>query len=208
MHDTQTVNGPIQCRTLFRQHLFPTPRDRIACLPLFFLPLGFPSSHFLVVLYLCLVPFLVSSLFLIFLCIQFPFFCLHSMTMSHNIGTSTRSLHADDVLNIVSDVAPPMHLSTTFRYSDDPSALVPAANLISVRIVQCSPSTLSIPISLPASLHTLAIYIVNGIVNRLIIPLFFLSLLLCSPTTIPRPTSTPGPPVPTRPASKRSSHPS
>ncbi|OOQ83772.1 cystathionine beta-lyase [Penicillium brasilianum] len=53
------------------------------------------------------------------------------MTMSHNIGTSTRSLHADDVLNIVSDVAPPMHLSTTFRYSDDPSALVPAANLIS-----------------------------------------------------------------------------
>lgn len=70
-----------------------------------------------------------------------PPFCLHSITMSHNIGTSTRSLHADDVLNVVSDVAPPMHLSTTFRYSDDPSALIPAADLNSVRIVQCSPST-------------------------------------------------------------------
>ncbi|EPS31014.1 hypothetical protein PDE_05968 [Penicillium oxalicum 114-2] len=49
------------------------------------------------------------------------------MAQSTGMGTSTRSLHADDVLNVVADVAPPMHLSTTFRYSDDPSALVPAA---------------------------------------------------------------------------------
>ncbi|KAJ5121054.1 uncharacterized protein N7515_009015 [Penicillium bovifimosum] len=51
--------------------------------------------------------------------------------MSHSseaIGASTRSLHADDVLNIVDDVAPPMHLSTTFRYSNNPSKLVPAAD--------------------------------------------------------------------------------
>lgn len=49
--------------------------------------------------------------------------------MSENIGNSTRSLHADDVLNVVTDVAPPMHLSTTFRYPDDPEALVPFADL-------------------------------------------------------------------------------
>ncbi|KAJ5734042.1 trans-sulfuration enzyme [Penicillium malachiteum] len=49
--------------------------------------------------------------------------------MSDSIGTSTRSLHADDVLNTVSDVAPPMHLSTTFRYSNDPETLIPFADL-------------------------------------------------------------------------------
>lgn len=43
-------------------------------------------------------------------------------------GASTRSLHADDALNIVTDVAPPLHLSTTFRYSNDPSKLVAAAD--------------------------------------------------------------------------------
>jgi cystathionine beta-lyase len=55
--------------------------------------------------------------------------------MSHSseaIGTSTRSLHADDALNLVTDVAPPMHLSTTFRYSNDPTQLVPAADAIPV----------------------------------------------------------------------------
>jgi hypothetical protein len=207
MHDTQTVNGPIQCRTLFRQHLFPphhvtglrvcpsfsSPRLPFESLSGCIITLPSPFSCF----------FSLPSYLLVH---TIPPFCLHSITMSHNIGTSTRSLHADDVLNVVSDVAPPLHLSTTFRYSDDPSALVPAANLNSVRIVQCSPSILSIPISLPASLHTLAIYIVNGIVNRLIIPLFFLSLLPCSP--IPQPTSTLGHPVPTQPASRQSSHPS
>ncbi|KAJ5481121.1 trans-sulfuration enzyme [Penicillium diatomitis] len=49
--------------------------------------------------------------------------------MAQSTGTSTRSLHADDVLNVVTDVAPPMHLSTTFRYTANPSALVPWANL-------------------------------------------------------------------------------
>jgi hypothetical protein len=43
-------------------------------------------------------------------------------------GASTRSLHSDDALNLVTDVAPPMHISTTFRYSNDPSKLVPAAD--------------------------------------------------------------------------------
>ena len=65
--------------------------------------------------------------------------------MSHSVGTSTRSLHADDLLNVVSDVAPPLHLSTTFRYSNDPEALVPAADVSSVCIAPCS-----IPLYLPA----------------------------------------------------------
>jgi hypothetical protein len=61
--------------------------------------------------------------FPIFLCIQFR---EHSITMSN--GISTQSLHADDALNVVTDVAPPMHLATTFRYPSDPAALVPAAD--------------------------------------------------------------------------------
>lgn len=52
--------------------------------------------------------------------------------MAQDIGTSTRSLHADDALNVVSDVAPPMHLATTFRYSDDPAKLFPIADLSDV----------------------------------------------------------------------------
>ncbi|OAX85111.1 hypothetical protein ACJ72_00524 [Emergomyces africanus] len=41
---------------------------------------------------------------------------------------STRALHADDVLNLVTDVAPPIHLSTTFRYPDDPARLIPSGD--------------------------------------------------------------------------------
>lgn len=53
---------------------------------------------------------------------------------SEAIGASTRSLHADDALNIVTDVAPPMHLSTTFRYSKNPADLLPAADTTPVCI--------------------------------------------------------------------------
>ena len=42
-------------------------------------------------------------------------------------AASTLALHADDHLNRNTDVAPPIHLSTTFRYGSDPSNLVPAA---------------------------------------------------------------------------------
>ena len=48
---------------------------------------------------------------------------------NREMGTSTRSLHADDALNVVSDVAPPIHVATTFRYSDNPDDLVPFADL-------------------------------------------------------------------------------
>lgn len=50
------------------------------------------------------------------------------------IGTSTRSLHADDTLNVVTDVAPPIHVATTFRYPDDPDKLTPLADLSGVSI--------------------------------------------------------------------------
>lgn len=38
---------------------------------------------------------------------------------------STLSVHADDPLNSSTDVAPAMHLSTTFRYPHDPDNLIP-----------------------------------------------------------------------------------
>ncbi|KAL1798151.1 hypothetical protein ACET3X_002188 [Alternaria dauci] len=38
---------------------------------------------------------------------------------------STHGVHADDHVNILTDVAPPIHVATTFRYPDDPSQLQP-----------------------------------------------------------------------------------
>jgi cystathionine gamma-synthase len=38
---------------------------------------------------------------------------------------STHGIHADDRINILTDVAPPIHTSTTFRYPSDPSLLEP-----------------------------------------------------------------------------------
>ncbi|EZF76498.1 hypothetical protein H105_02138 [Trichophyton soudanense CBS 452.61] len=40
-------------------------------------------------------------------------------------GRSTVALHADDIMNNVTDVSPPIHLSTTFRYTENPDELVP-----------------------------------------------------------------------------------
>ena len=45
---------------------------------------------------------------------------------SPKYSNSTVALHADDHLNRSSDVAPPVHLSTTFRYAADPNDLIPA----------------------------------------------------------------------------------
>lgn len=41
---------------------------------------------------------------------------------------STLSIHGDDHLNTASDVAPALHVSTTFRYSSNPEQLVPLAD--------------------------------------------------------------------------------
>ena len=49
---------------------------------------------------------------------------ISSKMASHNTHPSTKALHADDTLNQVTDVAPPIHLSTTFRYPNDPDQLI------------------------------------------------------------------------------------
>lgn len=43
------------------------------------------------------------------------------------LGAATRAIHADDELNTLTDVAPPMHVATTFRYSSNPDDLKPVA---------------------------------------------------------------------------------
>ncbi|KAL4786382.1 pyridoxal phosphate-dependent transferase [Aspergillus varians] len=37
-------------------------------------------------------------------------------------------LHADNYLNLVTDIAPPIHLSTTFRFPKEPENLIPSEN--------------------------------------------------------------------------------
>lgn len=41
---------------------------------------------------------------------------------------ATQAVHADDELSQYPDVAPAMHTSTTFRYTDDPEALHPTGD--------------------------------------------------------------------------------
>jgi cystathionine beta-lyase/cystathionine gamma-synthase len=43
-----------------------------------------------------------------------------------SLSPSTQAIHADDALNVVADVAPPIHVSTTFRYNSDPTQLQPS----------------------------------------------------------------------------------
>jgi hypothetical protein len=45
------------------------------------------------------------------------------------LSLSSKSIHADDYLNRGRDVAPPLHVSTTFRYNRDPDALQTLASL-------------------------------------------------------------------------------
>ncbi|EXJ87397.1 cystathionine beta-lyase [Capronia epimyces CBS 606.96] len=56
----------------------------------------------------------------------------HTIEDSHaldikSLSAATQAIHADDPLNVVDDVAPPIHVSTTFRYNQDPSQLRPWA---------------------------------------------------------------------------------
>jgi hypothetical protein len=46
------------------------------------------------------------------------------------LSLSSQTIHADDFLNTgIQDVAPALHVSTTFRYSSNPTELVPAAQI-------------------------------------------------------------------------------
>ena len=38
---------------------------------------------------------------------------------------ATLALHADEVLRLVDDIAPPIHVSSTYKYPDDPELLMP-----------------------------------------------------------------------------------
>ncbi|MCJ1464586.1 hypothetical protein MMC07_003199 [Pseudocyphellaria aurata] len=50
-----------------------------------------------------------------------------SSSLAETYAPATQALHADRHLDITSDVAPPLHVSTNFRYASDPDALVPLA---------------------------------------------------------------------------------
>lgn len=47
----------------------------------------------------------------------------HPLQEIAELSLSTKTIHADDFLNKGQDVAPPLHVSTTFRYNRDPSKL-------------------------------------------------------------------------------------
>lgn len=47
------------------------------------------------------------------------------MKDSAKYSASTLAVHGDDPLNDSTDVAPAMHVSTTYRYPSDPDKLVP-----------------------------------------------------------------------------------
>lgn len=49
-------------------------------------------------------------------------------TFGRELSLASRSIHADDYVNTHQAVAPPMHVSTTFRYDNDPDKLVPWYN--------------------------------------------------------------------------------
>lgn len=53
----------------------------------------------------------------------------HSPSLLSEWAPATRALHADRHLDVTSDVAPPLHVSTNFRYISDPNALIPAAEI-------------------------------------------------------------------------------
>lgn len=68
---------------------------------------------------------------LLFLLKHFPFHDLlrhfpPKMPVPEQSHPATRALHADDSLNLVTDVAPPMHLSTTFRFPSELEKLIPS----------------------------------------------------------------------------------
>ncbi|EEH36417.1 cystathionine gamma-lyase [Paracoccidioides lutzii Pb01] len=49
----------------------------------------------------------------------------NNLNLPNEPSPATLALHADDSVNVLTDVAPPLHLSTTFRYSDNPEDLIP-----------------------------------------------------------------------------------
>lgn len=44
-------------------------------------------------------------------------------------GIEAQALHADDHLNVTTDISPPLHVSTNFRYVSDPADLITACEI-------------------------------------------------------------------------------
>lgn len=61
----------------------------------------------------------------------------------NNAHPATQALHADNRLNLVTDVAPPIHLSTTFRHPGNPNDLVPPEDPIVRAEFVSTPSSLA-----------------------------------------------------------------
>ena len=54
----------------------------------------------------------------------------HAMSsLPAEYDNSTRAIHADDILNSSTDVAPALHVSTTFRYASNPDELLAASDV-------------------------------------------------------------------------------
>ncbi|KAI5310529.1 hypothetical protein KEM55_005792 [Ascosphaera atra] len=51
----------------------------------------------------------------------------HHAQLDPNADPATQAIHADDPFALTADVAPPIHVATTYRYDSDPDKLVPAA---------------------------------------------------------------------------------
>ncbi len=59
-------------------------------------------------------------------------------------STTTQLIHGDDHLNGADDVAPPLHVATTFRYSRNPDLLIPAKHIeVSHPATPATPSPLT-----------------------------------------------------------------
>lgn len=59
------------------------------------------------------------------------------------LSLASRSVHADDYINNHQAVAPPLHVSTTFRYSRNPDDLKQWENL---NVNESQPKPLSLPL--------------------------------------------------------------
>lgn len=51
-----------------------------------------------------------------------------ALAFDRELSFASRSVHADDYINSHRAVAPPMHVSTTFRYARNPDEMVPWTN--------------------------------------------------------------------------------
>jgi len=109
-------------------------------------------------------------------------------------STTTRLIHADDHLNGAIDVAPPLHVSTTFRYPEDPNHLITAKD---IEVNRGSYPLTHPHLPSPTKPRPRRTYASSNILKS-----------PASPPTEPTATSIPGTPPPQPPASKPSLPPS